>query len=347
MRMKIVDFTLSVLLSALCFFGAILFALRFPVEAQQAGKVHRIGFLISASAEGIGSETENYDATEHFIDAFRQGLRELGYVEGKNFVLEIRWGEAKRDRLSNLAAELVRLKVDLIVAEGGWAIQAAKKATRVIPIVMRTGSDPVKRGFVASLAHPGGNITGMISLDTGLSGKRLELLAEVVPGVKRIAVLTSSHKFMARDEYKEMEAAARALGVKLQILKAQDPNTIESAFLAMSKERAEALNVTPSIRFIQHLDRIRDLAIKNRLPSMHFHGTYVETGGLMFYGANVAAEYRRTARIVDKILKGANTADLPVEQATTYELVINLKTAKQLGIAIPPVMLMQADRVIR
>jgi len=316
-------------------------------EAQQAGKVYRIGFLISASAEGIGSESENYDATEHFIDAFRQGLRELGYVEGKNFVLEIRWGEAKRDRLSNLAAELVRLKVDLIVAEGGWAIRAAKKATRVIPIVMRTGSDPVKRGFVASLAHPGGNITGMISLDPGLSGKRLELLAEMVPGVKRIAVLTSSRKFTARDEYKEMEAAARALGVKLQILKARDPNAIESAFLAMSKERAEALNVTPSIGFIQHLDRIRDLAIENRLPSMHFHGTYVETGGLMSYGANVAAEYRRTARIVDKILKGANAADLPVEQATTYELVINLKTAKQLGIAIPPVMLMRADRVIR
>ena len=320
--------------------------LTIPAEAQQAGKVYRIGFLISASAEGIGSESENYDATEHFIDAFRQGLRELGYVEGKNFVLEIRWGEAKRDRLSNLAAELVRLKVDLIVAEGGWAIRAAKKATRVIPIVMRMGSDPVKRGFVASLAHPGGNITGMISLDTGLSGKRLELLAEMVPGVKRIAVLTSSRKFMARDEYKEMEAAARALGVKLQILKARDPNAIESAFLAMSKERAEALYVTPSIRFIQHLDRIRDLATKNRLPSMHFHSTYVETGGLMSYGANVAVEYRRTARKVDKILKGANPADLPVEQATTFELLVNLKTAKQLGIAIPPVLLMRANRVL-
>ncbi len=270
-----------------------LLAAPLPAEAQQAGKVYRIGFLISASAEGIGSESENYDATEHFIDAFRQGLRELGYVEGKNFVLEIRWGEAKRDRLPNLAAELVRLKVDLIVAEGGWAIRAIKKATHVIPIVMRTGSDPVKRGFVASLAHPGGNITGMISLDTGLSGKRLELLAEMVPGVKRIAVLTPSRKFMARDEYKEMEAAARALGVKLQILKARDANTIDSAFLAMSKERAEALNVTPSIRFIQHLDRIRDLATKNRLPSMHFHGTYVETGGLMFYGGRSQGHRQR------------------------------------------------------
>ena len=324
-----------------------LLAAPLPSEAQKAAKVYRIGFLISASAEGIGSESENYDATEHFIDAFRQGLRGLGYVEGKNFVLEIRWGEAKLDRLPNLASELVRLKVDVIVAEGGLAIRAAKKATRVIPIVMRTGSDPVKRGFVASLAHPGGNITGMISLDSGLSGKRFELLAEIVPGVKRIAVLTSSPKFTARDEYKEMVAAARVLGVELQILMARDSNAIESAFLAMSKERAEALNVTPSIRFIQHLDRIRDLATKNRLPSMHFHGTYVETGGLMSYGANVAAEYRRTARIVDKILKGANPADLPVEQATTYELVINLKTAKQLGIAIPPVMLMRADRVIR
>ncbi len=318
-----------------------------PAEAQQPGKVYRIGFLISASAEGIGSESENYDATEHFIDAFRQGLRELGYVEGKNFVLEIRWGEAKRDRLPNLATELVRLKVDVIVAEGVWATRAAKKATRVIPIVMRTGSDPVKRGFVASLAHPGGNITGMISLDTGLSGKRLELLAEMVPGVKRIAILTSSRKFTARDEYKEMEAVARVLGVKLQILKARDPNAIESAFLAMSKERAEALNVTPSISFIQHLDRIRDLATKNRLPSIHFHGTYVETGGLMSYGANVAAEYHRTARIVDKILKGANPADLPVEQATTFELLVNLKTAKQLGITIPPKVLFRADKVIK
>ena len=311
-----------------------------PAEAQQAGKVHRIGVLISASP-GV--------ATEPFLDGFRQGLRELGYVEGKNFVFEIRWGEMKRDRISNLAAELVRLKVDIIVAGGFLAIAAAKKATRVIPIVMRTGSDPVRRGFVDSLAHPGGNITGMISLNTGLNVKRLELLAETVPGVKRIAVLTASRRFAAREGrlYKKMEAVARALGVKLQVLKARGPNTIDNAFLAMSKERAEALNVIGSIRLLKYLDRIRDLATKNRLPSMFYHGTYVERGGLMSYSANVRDEWRRTARIVDKILKGANPVDLPVEQSTKFELVINLKTARQLGITIPPKVLFRADRVIK
>ncbi len=275
-------------------------------------------------------------------------MRELGYVEGKNVVLEIRWGETKRDRTSSLAAELVRLKVDIIVAGGTVAIAAAKKATRVTPIVMRTGADPVRRGFVASLAHPGGNITGMISLNAGLNVKRLELLAETVPGVKRIAVLTASRRFAAREGriYKRMEAAARALGVKLQVLKARDPNTIDSAFLAMSKERTEALNVIGSIRFLKYMDRIRDLAIKNRLPSMFFHGTYVERGGLMSYSANLRDEWRRTARIVDKILKGANPADLPVEQSTKFELLVNLKTAKQLGITIPPKVLFRADRVI-
>ena len=321
---------------ALC---ALLLALSFPAQAQQAGKVHRIGFLLSASTS----------VTESYIDAFRQGLRELGYVEGKNFVLEIRWGEGKRDRISNLAVELVRLKVDIIVASGGWAISAAKKATRVIPIVLRTGGDPVRRGFVASLAHPGGNITGMMSLNSGLGVKRLELLAEIVPGVKHIAVLTSSRRFATREgrRYKKMEAAARALGVKLQVLKARDPNTIESAFLAMSKERAEAVNVLSSIQFVKHMNRIRDLATKNRLPSIHFHGSYVETGGLMSYGANVADEYRRTARLVDKILKGANPGDLPVEQSIKFQLVINLKAAKQLDITIPPSILFRADKVIK
>ncbi len=322
---------------ALC---AILLALSLPAEAQQAGKVYRIGVLISASP-GV--------ATEPFLDGFRQGLRELGYVEGKNVVLEIRWGEGKRDRVANLAAELVRLKVDIIVAGGGLAIAAAKKATRVIPIVMRTGSDAVKRGFVDSLAHPGGNITGMFSLNSGLNVKRLVLLTEIVPGVKRIAVLTASRRVAAREGriYKKMEAAARAFGVKLQVLWARKPSEIDNAFLAMSKERAEALIMLPSIRLIQHQDRIRDLATKNRLPSMFFHGTYVERGGLMSYSANVRDEWRRTARIVDKILKGANPADLPVEQATKFELVVNLKTAKQLGITIPPSILYRADKVIK
>jgi len=331
MRLKTIGLISSLVLGLLA--GSL------PAEAQQAGKVYRIGFILSATSV----------ATESYIDAFRQGLRELGYVEGKNFVLEIRRGKAKRDQLSNFAAELVRLKVDIIFASGGRAIGAAKKATRVIPIVMRTGADPVRRGFVASLAHPGGNITGMTSLNSVLNVKRLELLAETVPGVKRIAVLTASRRFAAREgrSYKKMEAAARALGVKLQVLKARDPNAIESAFLAMSKERAEALIMLPSIRLIQHQDRIRDLATKNRLPSIFFHGKYVETGGLMSYGANVRDEYRRTARIVDKILKGANPAELPVEQPTTFELVVNLKTAKQLGITIPPEVLYRATKVIK
>jgi putative ABC transport system substrate-binding protein len=311
-----------------------------PAKAQQEGKVHRIGVLISVSPS-VGAEP--------FLEGFRQGLGELGYVEGKNVVLEIRFGESKRDRVANLAAELVRLKVDILVAGGRLAIRTAKKATSTIPIVMRGGSDPVRRGIVDSLAHPGGNITGTFSLNSGLNVKRLELLAETVPGVKRIAVLTPSPRFAAREgrRYKKMEAAARALGVKLQVLRARDPNTIDSAFLAMSKERAEALNVMSSYHLIAHMDRIRDLTTKNRLPSMFYHGTYVERGGLMSYGANIRDEWRRTARIVDKILKGANPGDLPIEQSTKFELVINLKTAKQLGITIPPKVLFRADRVIK
>ncbi len=332
---------------ALC---AMLIALCFPAEAQKAGKVYRIGFLISASAEGIGSESENYDATEHFIDAFRQGLRELGYVEGKNFVLEIRWAEAKRDRVANLAAELVRLKVDIIVAGGSWAIGAAKKATRVIPIVMRTGADPVRRGFVDSLAHPGGNITGMISLNSGLNVKRLELLTEIVPGIKRIAVLTASRRFAAGEgrRYKKMVTAARALGVKLQVLFARrDPATIDNAFLAMKGEHAQALIVMPSGLYIQHRERIIKHAANLRLPAIYFQSIFVEKGGLVSYGVDFRAEFRRLAIYVDKILKGAMPGELPIEQSTTFELVINLKTAKELGVTIPPEVLYRADKVIK
>jgi len=311
-----------------------------PTEAQQARKVYRIGVLISATS-GV--------ATEPFLDGFRQGLRELGYVEGKNVVLEIRFRKVKRDRVANLAAELVRLKIDIIVAEGNWAIRAAKKATSTIPIVMRSPSDPIRRRFVDSLAHPGGNITGMFSLNSELNVKRLELLAETVPRAKRIAVLRSPRRFSVREwrTYKKMVPAARALGVKLQVLRARDAKTIDSAFMAMTKERAEALNVITSHRLLTHMDRILDLATKNRLPSMFNHGTYVERGGLMSYSANVRDEWHRTARIVAKILKGANPADLPVEQSTKFELVVNLKTAKQIDITIPPEVLLQATRVIK
>lgn len=309
------------------------------VDAQQAGKVHQVGLLIAAS-----------NLIAPFGDAFRQGMRELGYIEGKKYVLEIRGGgAAERDRLSNLAAELVRLKVDIIVAEAGPAVVAAKKATSTIPIVMRVGVDPVRMGFVTSLAYPGENITGLASVTVGLIGKRFELLAEVVPRVKRIGVLTGLSdraRFTATDEYKEIDAAARALGVKLQALVARDPDAIDNAFLAMTKERAEALIVIPSPRYFQHRERIIKHAAKNRLPTIYFERIFVENGGLLSYGADYIDEFRRLAIYVDKILKGAKPADLPIQQPTKFELVINLKTAKALGLKIPEHLLMAADKVI-
>ncbi len=315
-----------------------LLALPLPANAQQPGKVYRIGLLYSTSA-----------VVALFTDAFRQGLRELGYVEGKNYVLEIRARGAKTDPLSDLAAELVRLKVDIILTGGFPALRAAKKATSTIPIVIQTGSDPVRRGFVASLAHPGGNITGVLSRSVGLNAKRLELLAETVPGVKRIAVLTPSRKFVAREGrmYKEVEAAARALRMKLQILRARKPSEIDKAFLAMIEGQADALLVTASARYVQHRERIIKHAAKNRLPSIYFHNAHVESGGLITYGIKYADNYRRMAIYVDKILKGAKPGDLPIEQTTKFQLVINLKTAKALGLTIPPAVLLQANKVIK
>lgn len=317
--------------------GTMLFALCSSAEAQQPKRVPRVGLLVSASTAVAAS----------WIEAFRQSLRELGYTEGKNIVLEIRGGEAKPDRLSALAAELVGLKVDIIVAGGNPAVRAAMRATSTIPIVMRTAVDPVEAGFVGSLARPGGNITGVTSITAKLIGKQLELLAEVVPGLKRIAILTTTSKFAARDEYKDMEAAARVLGAKLQILMPIDPDTIERAFLAIGKEPAQALVVMPNPRYTQHREHIFKHVTKNRLPSIYSHSQYVENGGLMSYGVNVADEYRHRAIYVDKILKGAKPADLPVEQPIKFELIINLKAAKQIGLAIPPNVLARADRVIR
>jgi putative tryptophan/tyrosine transport system substrate-binding protein len=318
--------------------GAVLFALCVPADAQQQAKVPRIGLLMSSGA------------TAPYIDAFRQGLREVGYIEGKNIVLEIRGGGAKPDRVSDLATELVHLKVDIIVAGGIFAVRAAMKATSTIPIVMRTAADPIDAGFIFSLARPGGNITGVTSITAKLIGKHLELLAEVVPGVKRVAVLTAvTHldRWMARDQYQEMEAAARALGVKLQVLWARDPNAIDNAFVAMTKERAQALIVTPNPRYVEHDERIINHAAKNRLPAIYFERIFVENGGLMSYAANNADEFRRAAVYVDKILKGTKPADLPIEQPTKFELVINLKAAKQIGLTIPPNVLARADRVIK
>jgi ABC-type uncharacterized transport system substrate-binding protein len=338
MRKKINGFALCAMPSAIGLLGSLLVALCAPARAQQPGKVYRIGILQSASSEVT------------FIKGFRQGLRELRYIEGKNLALEVRWGEMKRDRIANLAAELVRLKVDIFVAGGNPAVRAAKNASGVIPIVMRVGSDPVASGLVASLARPGGNITGVASINAGLIGKRFDLLSEVVPGVKRIAVLSAYSeraRFVATEEYKEMEAAAQVLGVNLQILNARDPTAINNAFLAMTKERAGAVTVIPNPRYLQNRRHIIKQATKNRLPAIYPHDLFVEGGGLMSYGADFADEYRRLAIFVDKILKGAKPAELPVEQPMKFELVINLKTAKQIGLTIPPNMLARADRVIK
>jgi putative ABC transport system substrate-binding protein len=320
------------------FLGAMLLAFGFAAEAQEPKKVPRIGLLVAASTA----------VAAPWIDAFRQGLRELGYIEGKNIILEIREGEADPDRVSELAAELVRLKVDIIVAGGSSVVPAVKEATGTIPIVMRYDRDPVRNGIVASLAHPGGNITGLASITVDLSGKRFELLAEAVPGVKRIAVLTWSQKVAAGESrlYKQLEAVARALGVKLQVLLALDPATIDKAFLAMKTEHAQALIVMPSVYYLQNRERIIKHAAKHRLPAIYFQPIFVENGGLMSYGPDFADEFRRLAIYVDKILKGAKPADLPVEQPMKFELVINLKTAKALGVKIPGHLLMAASKVI-
>ncbi|HXV83321.1 MAG TPA: ABC transporter substrate-binding protein [Candidatus Binatia bacterium] len=308
-------------------------------QAQQAEKVPRIGLLVGASTA----------VAAPWIEAFRQSLRELGYVEGKDIVLEIRGGQAKPDRLSDLAAELVRLKVDIIVAGGGAAVDAVKEATSTIPIVMRYDRDPVRTGVVASLAHPGGNITGLASITVDLSGKRFELLSEAVPGLKRIAVLTASQRIAAGESprYKELEAVAQVLGVKLQILLARDPAMIDNAFLAMKGEQAQALIVMPSVRYIQHRERIIKHAAKHRLPAIYFQPIFVENGGLMSYGPDFADEFRRMAVYVDKILKGTKPADLPVERPVKFEFIVNLQTAEQIGLTIPPNVLARANRVIQ
>jgi putative tryptophan/tyrosine transport system substrate-binding protein len=316
-----------------------LLALSVPAEAQQSQKVPRIGLLTTASTA----------VAAPWIDAFRQGLRELGYIEGKNIVLEIRGGEANPARQSDLAAELVGLKLDIIVAGGGDATHAVKEATSTIPIVMRYDGDPIRRGVVNSLAHPGGNITGLASITQELNGKRFELLAEAVPGVERIAVLTTSQRLAAGESsvYKELAAVAQALGLKLQVLLAHDPTTIDKAFLAMKTGNAQALIVIPSGAYIQHREHIIKHAANKRLPAIYNQSIFVENGGLMSYAANNADEFRRAAVYVDKILKGAKPAGLPIEQPTKFELVINLKTAKQIGLTIPQWVLMRADRVIR
>jgi putative ABC transport system substrate-binding protein len=307
-------------------------------EAQQAKKIPRIGRLFGPSAS-TGSAR---------VEAFRQGLRELGYVEGKNIVIERRSAEGKLDRLPALAAELVRLKVDIIVTGGPLPTRAAKEATTTIPIVMTNDPDPVATGFVASLARPGGNITGLSTLAPELSGKQLELLKEIVPKLSRVAVFGTSIYPGNAQSLREVELAAKAFGVKLQYLDVLSPKDIETAFRAASKGRAEAvLWLVASGVAGSHQTEIAELAVKSRLPVIYSDTRSVDAGGLMSYATNIFDLDRRAATYVDKILKGAKPADLPVEQPKKFELIINLKTAKQIGLTIPPNVLARADRVIK
>jgi putative ABC transport system substrate-binding protein len=286
--------------------------------------------------------------TAPFIEAFRHGMRELGYIEGKDLILDIRGGGAEPERLSQLAAELVGLKPDVIVAGATFAVHAVKNTTSEIPIVMRYGGDPVRSGLVDSLARPSRNITGLASMNSALIGKRFELLSELVPGVKRVAVLSlNAANFARRTDYKQIERGAKAVDITLQIISAPDSGAIDRAFLTMKTERTAAAIVLPSPSFVQHRERIIEHAAKIRLPTIYPQSLFVESGGLMSYGADFADQYRRLAIYADKIIKGTKPADLPIEQPTKFELVINLKTAKQIGLTIPPHVLARADRVIR
>jgi ABC-type uncharacterized transport system substrate-binding protein len=307
-------------------------------EAQQPKKAVRVGFLVASSAS----------VQESRVEAFRRGLRDFGYVEGQNITIDYRYGEGNPDRLTVGAAELVRLKVDVIVTAGPAATRPAKEATSTIPIVMMQDSDPVSSGFIASLARPGGNITGLSTLAPEISGKRLELLKEIVPKLARVAVFGNSNNPESAQAFKEAELAAGALAVQLKYIEVRDPKDIETAFRAASNGRANAilvLSATPAL-LSQH-ELVAVLAVKNRLPAVYHRREYVEAGGLLFYGVNNMDLARRAAFYVDKILKGAKPADLPVEQPTKFELVINLKTAKQIGLTIPPNVLARADKVIK
>ncbi len=305
-------------------------------EAQQPKRIPRIGYLSGTSAS----------ANPARIEAFRQGLRELGYAEGKNILIEWRYAEGKRDRLPALAAEL-HLKVDVIVASGPLATRAAKQTTTTIPIVMAFDEDPVGNGFVASLSRPGGNITGLSTLSPELSGKQLELLKEIVPKLSRLAVLGNATRPGSPQILREINLAADAFGVQLQYLEIQAPKDIEIAFRAASQERADALLGMPTPVLISERRQVTNLAIKSRMPAIYGRPEYVEDGGLMSYATSFTDLSRRAATYVDKILKGAKPADLPVEQPTKFELVINLKAAKQIGLTIPPNVLARADKVIR
>jgi putative ABC transport system substrate-binding protein len=319
---------------ALC---ALLFALCVSAQAQQPKSLLRIGYLSVLSPSSDAARFE----------AFLRGLRALGYIDGQNMIIESRYAEGKLARLPDLAGELARARVDVIVAGGSTAIGAMKNATKVIPIVMAHGSDPVALGYVASLARPGGNITGLTHMAPELGSKRLELLKEMIAGLSRVAVLTDPGTGGHGPQIRELELAAPVLGLQLRAVEVRAPNELETAFSAMTAGRAGAFISLQQPTLDRLRSRIVDLAAKNRLPAVYPNSQYVETGGLISYAADIVAMFRRAATYVDKILKGTKPADLPVEQPTKFELVINLKAAKQIGLTIPPNVLARADKVIK
>jgi ABC-type uncharacterized transport system substrate-binding protein len=321
----------SVLCIALC---ALLLTPCTPAHAQQPKKVFRIGFM---------SATQPQPRDE----AFRQSLRDLGYREGENIVIEWRYAKGKLDRVSRMAADLVRLQVDVVVTTGPTDTRAIKNATASIPIVMAQDTDPVGNGFVASLARPGGNVTGLSTVTPQISGKQFDILKDIFPKLGHIAVLGTSSNPGEAQTLKEMKTAAKAVGVELQYFDARDPKTIDHAMNAASKAHVDALVALPSPVLVLHQKQLADLALSYRLPTMYNRRAFVEHGGLMSYGASIDDLFHRAAIYVDKILKGAKPADLPVEQPTKFEFIVNLKTAQQIGLTIPPNVLARADRVIR
>ena len=323
MRKQIIGFAIS----------AMLLALSFSSAAQQAKKVYRIGYL---SAGTSSSEALR-------LEAFREGLRQRGYVEGQNIIIEVRYGEGRPERLADLAADLVRLKIDVIVA-GGTLIRAAKNATSTVPIVMLFSPDPVGAGYVESLARPGGNVTGLSSMALELGGKRLELFKEAFPKVRRIAVLWQVSSGAA---FGKTQTAAKALGLKIRPLEVRGPEDFDGVFAVATKERLDGLFTVASTFLTANRKRIVDFAAKNRLPAMYHNEDFIEAGGLMTYAPSLLDMHRRAATFVDKILKGTKPADLPVEQPMKFDFIISLKTAKQIGVTIPPNFLVRANKVIR
>jgi putative ABC transport system substrate-binding protein len=319
--------------------SALLFALSLSANAQQPKKVHRVGYLMPGSPNSESADSEG----------IRLALRELGYIEGQNIAFEYRYAVGKRDRFPELAAELVRLKVDIVIVDGGNnPARALKNATNTIPIVMMGGSDPVEAGLVKSLARPGGNVTGLTNFARELGGKRLELLKEVVPKIARVAVLYDSANTSQVREVKEiLPVTARVLKLAVQPWEIPDADGFERAFGASNKERTDGLYVLSGTRISGNYERIAGYALRRRLPSIYNNREAVEAGGLIYYGGDLADSYRRVAVYVDKILKGAMPADLPIEQPSKFELAINLRTAKQIGVTIPQRVLARADRVIK